>query len=350
MINNEIKEFIDSVKEKDIKNKIYDFFTIYVKDYIDKIDEINNRLTERIIEPEAVENKLSFLNDFVVQKGDELESEISNAVIIKKVKENFRKLVNNWTNKGLITRRALKKPRGYPGDYELLEVIYNNKPISKGLGFYYDKDFLDNDYAIGVRERKDKTKDILKAFVTSANYNEINILNLACGSCREIRELFNDKFSTSKELNFSCVDQDEEALKFSKNNLKKLEKNIRFRFLKENVIKFAGKNNDKIFKILDKYHLIYSIGLADYLPDRILKSLIRFCYELLYQGGKIVIAHKDIEKHKPLQPNWFCDWNFYSRDESKLIDLIRSSGMENLSIEKDYIESNRIFFITIIKK
>ncbi|MCM8771443.1 MAG: PilZ domain-containing protein [Candidatus Omnitrophica bacterium] len=350
LISNQIKILIDNIEDKRIKDKVYNFFINYVREYLDRVTEINNLLIAKVIQPHEIEQKLSFLNDFVVQKGDEIEKEIDSALLIKKIKENFRKLVSYWTTKGIIVKNALEKPRGYPGDYELLEMIYNNRAVSEGIGFFYDKDFLDNDYAIGVRERKNEMKNILREFIVSCNSNKINILNLACGACREIRELFiEDNFMTEKEINFVCLDQDEQALQFSKNNLDRIPKNIQFRFLKENVINLSVKNKAKLPDLQCNFDMVYTIGLADYLPDRVLKSLLKFSYDILQSKGKLVIAHKDIERYKPLQPNWFCDWNFYFRNEENLINIMKEITKEQVYIEKRYIKRGCIFFIILTK-
>ena len=59
--------------------------------------------------------------------------------------------------------------------------------------------------------------------------------------------------------------------------------NVEYKFLNYNVLDFA--NNPLYFsKILGGKDLIYSIGLFDYLPDRIIKNLILFFYSLLNQN------------------------------------------------------------------
>ena len=64
-------------------------------------------------------------------------------------------------------KRAFEKPRGYSGDYLVLEAIYNKHPLSKGLGEYYDRDFLNNPYAVALRSRKDRLRKMLHEFILS---------------------------------------------------------------------------------------------------------------------------------------------------------------------------------------
>jgi hypothetical protein len=190
-------------------------------------------------------------------------------------------------------------------------------------------------------------KEMLRDFIRNSNSSKIRVLNLACGSCREIKELFIDnEFTPDKEVVFTLIDQDEEALEFSRNSLKKLSSNIKLNFLKKDILQLDGDNNLK--KMLQDQDLIYSIGLADYFPDRVLRGLSQYCIELLGPKGKFIITHKDSERCMSAPPDWFCDWCFYPRKESELVNLLRSITTRNFNIEAGVREkSNRIFFVTI---
>jgi hypothetical protein len=102
---------------------------------------------------------------------------------------------------------------------------------------------------------------------------------------------------------------------------------------------------------LGKQDLIYSIGLADYLPDRVLGRLLSFLISLLVDGGRLVIAHKDISAYKPLPPNWFCDWNFYSRGKAYLFNLIKKHiSVAKFDLQTEYDRTGLILFLSFIKK
>lgn len=270
--------------------------------------------------------------------------------MVKQIKQLFREVVGDLIYKSEVVSRAYQKPRGYPGDYKMLEIIYDNQPFCKDVKdfrFYVDKYFLNSEYAVSVRNRKDKMRDLLSQFIKNANSDSIRVLNLACGSCREIREMLTDNALLSgKTLFFSCVDHDEEALEFSRQSLRNTKKNIKFDFLKENVLDIIRDDSS----LLGKYDFVYSIGLIDYLPDIALKQLVTFCYKLLSNDGIFIITHKDIDIYKPLAPNWFCDWNFYSRNEKDLINLIHSLRISNFELEVEREESKRILFIILRKK
>ncbi len=330
-----------------ITEKVRGFFTENLKNYLEELVSLEKEIYQK--GPTNLgQEKLNRLNDEILKKGDELERIVGNSIISREIKRRFRLITGGFVYQSLIIKRAKDKPRGYPGDYETLEVIYDNRPLSEGIGLYFDKSFLDNKYAVAVRNRKEKMKVILSEFISVASSPRGRILNLACGSCREIKELLSSLIVHKKRVTFECVDQDEEALGFARSSLGKLPRNIEIKFSKENILEIASKPS-YYAGLIGKQDLIYSIGLADYLPDRILKKLIHFCFGLLSPGGRLIITHKDMDKYKPLAPDWSCDWTFVPRNKEKLCNLIDDSGIDKFSIALER-DNSKIILFTIIKK
>jgi extracellular factor (EF) 3-hydroxypalmitic acid methyl ester biosynthesis protein len=289
--------------------------------------------------------------DIILPEGKKLEESLNNSDQIKTVKRIFRECVIPLGIKSRIVKHAFTKPSGYAGDFGLIEIIYNNKILSDKIGYCIDRRFQLDDYARAVRSRKNEMKNILADFITKAPGKRIDILNIACGSCREIKEMFEDNtFDTSKSVSFTLMDQDKDALDFSLNALKNSPSHVEFRTQCNSVYDYI-KNPDTYRGQLFGQDLVYTIGLADYIPESSLKSLIHFMYSLLNPGGKLVIAHKDSKNFSPLAADWWCDWTFHLRNEPETISLVKTSGIKDfdLSIKRE-TETNIIFFIIIEKK
>jgi len=287
--------------------------------------------------------------DEIAKNGYILEQSIKSKHIIKEIKKDFRNLVGRWAYQSEIVKRAFEKPKGYPGDYELLEIIYNNTPVTQKnnkIGYCFDKFFLKNELAVAVRERKDKMKELLKVRLISSRNTGTNILNFASGSIREIRELLTE-LNIEKRVKFICVDLDEEALDYSK-RLIKSQKNIEFSFLKEDIIKISLNNTQTI--PIKNQDIIYSIGLIDYLPDRVMKSFISFSYNLLKPNGQFILSHKDQAKYNPLVQDWFCDWTFYRREKHRVVNLIEEAGIPSSMIKLVPLKTESVYYIIIDKE
>jgi hypothetical protein len=221
VINTYTSGILEKIEDHSLKDKILAFLQNDFKRYVTELAKLNRKIEYNDVSKDEAEKLFFLITNEMMQKAENLEKSVAQRIVIKRVKQSFRELIGSWIYKGVIVKRAFEKPRGYPGDYKTLEEIYNNQPLSDGIGYYSDKYFLENEYAVAVRNRKDKMKEILANFIKYSNNPTINILNLACGSCREIKELFiDDNFFTDKKITFTLVDQDEEVLDFSRNLFK----------------------------------------------------------------------------------------------------------------------------------
>ena len=71
-------------------------------------------------------------------------------------------------------------PRGYPGDYKIIEGLYKNIEMSRGIGRYLDRYFLSIiTLAVAVKGRKDTLSKLLEADLRERK--EPKILDIACG-------------------------------------------------------------------------------------------------------------------------------------------------------------------------
>lgn len=342
-------------KNKKIRSHILIFakeFLNYLKDLKSMSERLRSRSLDDVAQLE-LQQHLADLSNEIIKKGEGLKSDIDSKVVMDQIKQDFRKLVSCWAFKSQIMKRGFDKPKGYPGDYRTLEVIYDHEIFSspKELGYYFDRYFLNNPYADAVRNRKDTLKDILKQTLIKKP-GPIKILNIACGSCREIRELFQspDKELLGKSIEFTCIDWDEDALQFSKTEIEKvIPPNVTLDMVKENVMNFV--KDAKFFDTKGKYDLIYSIGLADYLPDRVIKRMTKNVHLGLKPKGEFLIAHKDKElSFSHLPPEWFCDWTFYPRNEQEMKELMQDVGVGRVLDSVIREPSQQVFFITLRKE
>ena len=351
LIKAQLSELLKGIELPESRKLISDFFLNDVLNYVSEMIKLTQRLSKEKRYSDELGRKLTLLNNQILLKGYQLENRLSDKKNMEKVKDNFRQMVGVWAYKSVIVKRAFEKPRGYPGDYRMLEIVYDNKPISPSndVGLYFDNNFLQSPYAAAVRIRKDRLRDLLQRFIHEAQLSKINILDIACGSCREILELF-PGITTSKKIVFNCLDWDEEALQFSNDTLSyKRPKNVELKFIKEDVMNIV--RNKASVQTYGKQDLIYSIGLIDYLPDRILKKLISALFALLQKGGWLVLTHKNKEKtFPPLPPDWFCNWKFVPRSRDEVIKLFSDCGFSDCLLPVVSDDFEYIYYFTLIKK
>lgn len=348
LMKTQISELLSGIKDRDVRKQVYHFFAVDTLNYITELLRVSSHLSAGNQNLQEAENKFFHLTNQILLKGYRLEEVLGDKILTSKNKELFRFLVGTWAYKSPIVKRAFEKPRGYPGDYLMLETIYNNLPLAKdGIGLYFDKYFLSNSYAVAVRYRKDKLREILHNEINQSVLKTIKIFNMACGSCREIKELPTEIFQ-NKTVVFTCLDWDEDALDFSRMAVKGLAANVKFDFVKEDMMNLI--KGPRTASVFEKQDLVYSIGLIDYLPDRVLKLFMQFFYGLLKDKSKLILTHKNKEKtFSPIAPDWFCNWKFVPRNKEEVMKLFYNCGIKNFDLSAEVDEFSDIFYFTITK-
>ncbi len=221
--------------------------------------------------------------------------------------------------------RAYYKPKGYAGDYQMIELIYRNQADGDGkLGRLIDTWALDQVPARAVRARRKLLKsllDLLSREQLGHSKERVRIMNLACGPARELFDLL-QVCEYSHEIDALCIDIDDEALQYADQHINTFAHRASLRFMNENVIRWAFGRTRQDFDPMD---IIYSSGLCDYLDNRLMSALIRRCYEHLKPGGALIIGN-----FSPANPDrFFMDhllyWRLIYRDRDELIDLFDQS-------------------------
>ena len=186
--------------------------------------------------------------------------------------------------------RAYYKPSGYAGDFLTMEMIYVNEPDGDGkLGRLMDRWCLDSGAARAVRGRRKFLKGQLERLCGArrGRQERIRIMNLACGSNRELFDFLADCAYT-EQIAALCVDADAKALEYTGASVNVFPHKASIRLMNDNVVRWAlGRVRHNI----GLQDIIYSAGLTDYLDDRICAALISRAYESLEKGGVLVIGN-----------------------------------------------------------
>lgn len=342
------------LKNPSIRSEVDTFFRkiyIFKKDMSKIIKSLSTKN-----EMEVCEKQMFSLLDNFFKSAASFEQAIKDRRIIMPVKKIFLASLQKYFHKSFFGKYGHSKPKGYPGDYIIVEAIYNNKVIANNkFGQLLDKYFLNIDYVRAIRDRKDFMKALLQKFLFDhSTRKNIRIFNLACGSCREIRELMKEGFFLEKNIVFSVLDKEVDSLSFAKVEIEKITKdninNWVINYLNRDLFELFNSQNFER-EAIEKQDLIYSIGVADYLPDSIFGPLIKHSFDLLKKNGKLIIAHKNIREFNSTISDWGADWNFFPRSSNHFLKLIRVKLEKNdYYCQKIYLPLKRIFFIIINKR
>jgi extracellular factor (EF) 3-hydroxypalmitic acid methyl ester biosynthesis protein len=327
----------------------------HVKHLDEETALFNKQLEEiekRCLNPEENTDKL--LNDITVAISDvlraceEFEREVQDKDIIRDARVRFREKTNPILSKSYLINRARTWPQGQQGDYKTLEYAYKNTPLSEGIGHYLDLYLLNSDLAPAVRNRIKKLEDLLRDEISMRQ--KPSVLNIACGSCREVFELAPEIEKSGAKV--TCIDLDNDALSFAANrlsytNISPLTSN-QVKLRKYNALRmFDHELNMSEFGMQD---IIYSVGFFDYLESDFLSRLLKASYTLLNPGGKLIASFKDASRYRHQDYHWIVDWDgFLQRYEEDFMSVFSEAQIPFSAITEMREETGVIVFYVITK-
>jgi SAM-dependent methyltransferase len=258
--------------------------------------------------------------------------------LLKVVQTRFRESIAGWFDRSWFMQRAKTKPRGYPGDYELLTAIYDRKPKARGLGGYLDLYFLNTTLARAVRARLLAAKMFLVQEL-GRRRSDVSILNVACGPCRELADGL--LYRPDRRVHLTCVDSDRQALEYVQGNITSVGVDLPDTNCEcYNALRMsAARSNIRKFGRCD---IIYSVGLFDYVPDKYLVPMLQGLRDSLNQDGVLYVAFKDAERYDKTEYQWHVDWHFFQRTEGDCRELMRQAGFDGDCLEMRRCETGVI--------
>jgi SAM-dependent methyltransferase len=209
-----------------------------------------------------------------------------------------------------ITGRSRTRPRGYPGDAALLDLIYGTGPLpaqTSCLGAAIYGVTVQVVAAQVVRTRLRTLVDILNA--TAERVSRPRALSVACGHLRE------SQLSVVADGRFGSVyalDQDAETLGTVEREQSSYGVKV------DNSSVRAILTGDVRYDGLD---LVYSAGLYDYLPRRTAVALTARLYRFLRPGGRLIIANLRPGLPETAYMEMFMSWHLIYRDDRQLLEL-----------------------------
>ncbi len=313
--------------------------------YMDSLKAIERRCIKQEGDAESIFQELSVLNDSMLQVCEQFENLVNNEAAIKAARVAFRDKTDPIFSKSYGANRARTWPQGYQGDYKTIEFLYRNTPMSEGIGYHLDKYMLSTTLAVGVRERMQKLAELLKTELINRQHPKV--LDIACGSCREVHEIVPEIEKTGAHI--KCIDLDPEALDFALDRLSYAGlSSDRAEFIQYNALRmFDYETAVSAFGMQD---IIYSVGYFDYLADDFLAKVLNSLYLMLNPGGKLIAAFKDATRYRSQGYHWLADWDgFLQRTQEDFERLLHQAEIPGSALSMTRVKSGSIIFYTATK-
>ena len=315
-------------------------------EYVESLEALASACSAPGADESKIMKGLSILNEDMMKACAEFENAAAtDDDFIRFERKLFHEKTDRVLCKSVLVRHARTWPQGYQGDFKILETLYKNIPVSEGIGYYLDKYGLSLPLADAVRNRIMKLEEVVRREISERDV--ASVLNIACGSCRELMGLAPDIVRTKAQI--TCIDMDADALAFAMERLSHTEAAENITFRKYNAARmFDDELNMAAF---GKTDIIYSAGLFDYLPSEFLAKMLGSLYRLLHRDGTLIAAFKDAEKYRHQDFHWIVDWTgFLQRTEKEFLSILDTAGIPRSAIREERDHTGIIIFYLITKQ
>jgi CRP-like cAMP-binding protein len=223
--------------------------------------------------------------------------------------------------------RCHAKPRGFPDDAETMTAIYRDEAEGDDwLGPLIDRWFLGRPLCRSRRSGVQHLLQVLEEMTGADAGAELRVASLASGCAAELFGFF--ERHPGANLVATCVDLDEQALIAGARRAESQRRQERMSFLFGNAVPSEAASLS-----LGPHHLVYALGLCEYLADDQVVAMLDLAYSTLLPGGRLVVTnlaqgHADQE----LMGN-LLQWHARHRSRDEMRALLARSRFAGQSVE-----------------
>jgi SAM-dependent methyltransferase len=316
-----------------------------IERYLGRLRDVEQQIADGGQEEGKLLAEVAAANEEVLQVCARFEEEVKDESVVKATRSYFRTRTHPLLSKSYGINRLRTWPQGYQGDYKTLEINYRESPMSDGIGHYLDRYLMTWPLAHALRGRIVRLAELLRSEL--AGRQGPRVLDIACGSCREVLDLVPDIKRSAAA--FTCIDMDEDALAFSTDRLSLAD-------LSPGKVTMLRYNALRMFDLdiarseFGAQDIIYSVGYFDYLPDDFLVKMLKSLHALLNPGGKLIAAFKDAGRYRSQEYHWIVDWDgFLQRTTADFERLLAEAGIARDAVTESRDSTGVIIFYMITK-
>ncbi|HXY99824.1 MAG TPA: hypothetical protein VEI03_07470 [Stellaceae bacterium] len=249
---------------------------------------------------------------------------------------------------GPIWRRSYEKPLGYPGDFQVMNMVYAWRREGERLG---DRlvHRLGLDVAECIATRMVMMREAIAGTVLASRSGPARITTLGCGPAREVVDYLQLK-ELPRPVQFTLIDQDHAALSqaYEQTYLEvmRLHGQASVSCLHTSFIQLL--KTGELFGKLAPQDLIYTVGFVDYLSARRARLLVHSLFAQLAPGGTLLVGNMMETPIGNLWPMEFlCDWSIVYRDEAAMRAL--AADLPAAAIDFQLDPTGRVCLLTLRK-
>lgn len=272
--------------------------------------------------------------------GNDIVSGISQDKEIREgLKDYTESVVTPELRRGAIWDRSYAKPLGYPGDFDIMNQVYDWQRVGQSA---YDMLMhrLGLDVAECIRTRMEVVMSHIGETARDRAYpGPTRVTSLGSGPAREVEAFLRTRKAADCHVTFTLIDQEADALRYATEatHPHALRSNGHIAVQGLNISFTDILRSTSALAHLPPQHLVYSVGLLDYLSAHRCKALVRRLYECLAPGGLLIIGNMNecaMSNYWPME--FVVDWSLHYRNEADML-----AWTEGLACRRAWTETER---------
>jgi hypothetical protein len=236
-------------------------------------------------------------------------------------------LLGDRLHQSWLVNRARTKPRGYAGDYEILEWICQNRTGDHPFGWALDR-FFQNQAAPGaVRARTELVAAAIVGQLAEKPEHRLRVVNVGSGPAADVRMAAAMLSSSQRSrLQVTLLDLDPAAIEFSRERLAPLLPSDCLDARQVNLMRLPERSD-----ALPEADLIACPGLFDYLEDAAAAEMLALFWRRLLPGGVLMVGNFAPGHPTRSYMEWIGNWYLTYRTAADLKRLAEQAGIPDRS-------------------
>lgn len=261
-----------------------------------------------------------------------------------------RMLVQPFFLGGPLHRWAIDKPLGYPGDYRMVEHLFDYEPTGHApLGALLDRWGFETGPARAHRARRAWALEHVRAAAARAPARPLHLLSFACGPERVLRDLP----AGDRSHDITLCDVDPRALEHAERHLRAAlgpDATIRSKPLSAYALlrdpAAARSLASPATAAAGGFDVVLVLGLLDYMPAAAIRRFLAALRSTLRPGGLLLLTNLRAGNPWRSYMELLLEWPVEHRSPDEFAGLVADDGhLETLSLAPDPASGTNLFYV-----
>ena len=287
--------------------------------------------------------------DEILQAGNELVRPMHDD---KKLRASLKRYTENTVTRVLVGGsswgRSYFKPAGYPGDYQIMNFMYDQTPIGATA-----REMLLHSLGVSAGEpivtRMRKLAEIIVEYGErrKGEGRRIDTMSIGSGPARELERIA--QISSDGLLwRTALVDQEPQAIEYALSyaRQKGIDRTIDIDPINMSFTEMLAPST--VTGHFVEKDIIYSSGMVDYLSPMLARRFVKRMYDFLRPGGLLIIGNVNDLTTGTLWPmEYILDWTLYFRNYEEMVAM--AAGVDGASVRIIEDDRKAIYFLVLEK-